>query len=99
MASAMAYLRIIGVKGAWMLGDESSRQAAIARLIPDVRAVKIELLSAQCAADRLRTQYSVADIVSFGERRSLEAAIASAEALCRFFSSIEEQMKQAERQE
>lgn len=82
-----------------MFSDESGRQAAIARLISDVRAAKIELLSAQCAADRLRTQYSVADIVSFGERRSLEGAIASAGALCRFFASIEEQMKRAEPQE
>jgi hypothetical protein len=82
-----------------MLNDESSRQAGIARLILDLRAAKVELLSAQCAADRLRLQYSVADIVSFGERQALKGAIASAEALCRFFASIEEHMKQGEQQE
>jgi hypothetical protein len=81
-----------------MLNDESLRQAGIARLISDVRAAKVELLSAQCAADRLRMQYSVADIVSFGERESLKGAIASADALCRFFASIAEQIKKAERQ-
>ena len=82
-----------------MLNDESSKRAGIARLISDLRAAKVELLSAQSATDRLRLQYSVADIVSFGERRALEGAIASAGALCRFFTSIDEQMKKDERQE
>jgi hypothetical protein len=80
-----------------MLNDDSLRQAGIARLNSEVRAAKVELLSAQCAADRLRMQYSVADIVSFAERQSLKGAIASADALCRFFASIAEQIKQAER--
>ena len=82
-----------------MLNDESSMRAGIARLVSDLRAAKVELLSAQCAADRLRLQYSVADIVSYGERHALKGAIASAGALCRFFASIEEQMKQAEQKE
>jgi len=81
-----------------MFNDESGRKAGIARLISDLRAAKVELLSAQCAADRLRRQYSVADIVSFGERQALKGAIASADALGRFFASIDEQMKKAEQQ-
>jgi hypothetical protein len=80
-----------------MSNDESLREAGIARLISDLRAAKVELLSAQCAADRLRMQYSVADIVSFGEPKALKAAIESAGALCRFFASIDEQIKKAER--
>jgi len=79
-----------------MLKDESSRQAGVGRLISDLRAAKVELLSAQCAADRLRLQYSVADIVSFGEPQTLQSAIASASALCRFFASIQDQMEQPE---
>jgi hypothetical protein len=79
-----------------MLNDESRKQTGIVRLASDLRAAKIELLSAECAADRLRLQYSVEDIVSFGERQALQGAIASAGALCRFFSSIEDQLKQAE---
>jgi hypothetical protein len=82
-----------------MLNDGANKQAGIARLISDLRAAKVELLSAQCAADRLRLQYSVEDIVSFGERQALKGAIASAGALCRFFGSIEDELKQAERQE
>jgi hypothetical protein len=82
-----------------MSNDESRRQIGIARLTAHLRAAKIELLSAECAADRLRLQYSVEDIVSFGERQALRGAIASAGALCRFFSSIEDQLKQAEQHE
>jgi hypothetical protein len=82
-----------------MSNDESRKQTGIARLASDLRTAKIELLSAQCATDRLRLQYSVEDIVSFGERQALRGAIASAGALCRFFSSIEDQLKQAEQRE
>ncbi|MGB8730199.1 MAG: hypothetical protein WCC99_03050 [Candidatus Sulfotelmatobacter sp.] len=82
-----------------MLNDELRKQAGIARLASDLRSAKIELLSAQCATDRLRLQYSVAEIISFGERQALKGAIASAGALCRFFSSIEDQLKRAEQQE
>lgn len=69
-----------------MLNRESA--AGVGRLIADLRTAKVELLSAQCAADKLRLQYSVADIVSHGEAQALKGAIASATALCRFFSAI-----------
>jgi hypothetical protein len=82
-----------------MSNDDGRRQSGIARLGSDLRAAKIELLSAQCAADRLRRQYSVEDIVSFGERQVLKGAIASAAAVFRFFASLEDQMKQSEKQE
>lgn len=82
-----------------MFNDETRKPAEIARLSSDLRTAKIDLLSAQCAADRLRLQYSIQDIISFGERQALKGAIASAAALCRFFASVEEQMKQTEAQE
>ena len=82
-----------------MLNNEPSKPAGVGRLISDLRAAKVELLRAQCAADRLRLQYSVADIVSFGEPHTLKGAIASASALCRFFASVQDQMKQAEQRE
>jgi hypothetical protein len=78
-----------------MLVDESKRPADIGRLISDLRSAKVELLSAQCAADRLRLQYSVEDIVSFGERQTLERAIASAHALKDFFAVIEDRLRGA----
>lgn len=81
------------------MNDALKKQAEVARLASDLRTAKIELLSAHCAADRLRLQYSMADIISFGERQALKSAIASAGALCRFFSSLENHLKQAEGQE
>ena len=66
------------------------------RLSADLAAARVELLSAQCAADRIRLQYSVEDIVTFADRQALAKAIASAEALCRFFSHLGARIKYAE---
>src|SRR5580700_6376741 len=79
-----------------MSKDETGKAAGAGRLISDLRSAKLELLSAQSATDRLRLQYSVADIISLGEPHTLRGAIASANALGRFFDSVEDQMKQAE---
>jgi hypothetical protein len=67
----------------------TGKQIDVARLKADLATAGVELLSAHCAADRVRLQYSPQDIVAFGERHSLQRAIASAEALYRFFSQIE----------
>lgn len=61
----------------------------IVRLKADLAAARIELLSAHCAADRIRLRYSLEDIVHFSERSELKKAIASAGALCRFYSQLE----------
>jgi hypothetical protein len=66
----------------------SDKNVDVARLRADLAAAAVELLSAHCAADRVRLQYSPQDIVSFGERAALKRAISSAEALYRFFSEI-----------
>jgi len=69
--------------------DDVKKRSDTARLNSDLRAANVELLSAQCAADRLRLQYSLRDIAAFGEPQTLQRAIASARALNRFFSEIE----------
>jgi hypothetical protein len=66
--------------------QDTGKQVDIARLRADLTAAGVELLSAHCAADRIRLKYSPQDIVAFGERRALQRAIASAEALHNFFS-------------
>ena len=68
----------------------------VARLKADLTAASVELLSAHCAADRVRLQYSPQDIVAFAERQALKRAIASAEALHKFFSQIEAQIRRKE---
>ena len=66
----------------------SEKNVDVTRLKADLAAAAVELLSAHCAADRVRLQYSAQDIVSFGERVALKRAISSAEALCSLFSLI-----------
>ena len=74
----------------------SEKHIDVARLQADVAAAGVELLSAHCAADRIRLQYSPKDIVNFGEPNTLKKAIASSRALCRFFGVIEAQMTNVE---
>ena len=77
----------------------SDKNVDVARLKADIAAAAVELLSAHCAADRVRLQYSPKDIVSFGERAALKRAISSAEALYRFFSQIEAHINGLEQRE
>lgn len=74
----------------------SKNRIDVSRLKADLSAAAVELLSAHCAADRVRLQYSLHDIVSFGERNALKRAIASAQALCQFFSQIDAHLKNRE---
>jgi hypothetical protein len=74
----------------------TKRQIDISRLRADLAATAVEMLSAHCAADRVRLQYSPQDVAAFGERRALERSIASAEALHRFFSQVQAEINRAE---
>ena len=80
-----------------MFNDEAKKPGETAKLIADLRSAKVELLSAQCAVDRLRLQYPISDIISFGEPQTLERALASVRALSRFFDEIESQLKAQKR--
>jgi hypothetical protein len=72
------------------------KQIEVARLTADLAAAAVELLSAQCAVDRIRLQYSPQDIVKFGDTQTLQRAIASVESLHRFFSQISAHAKHEE---
>jgi hypothetical protein len=78
------------------MAPATKKQIDIPRLRADVSAASIELLSAHCATDRVRLQYSPQDILTFGERRALKRAIISAEAVHRFFSLIGAQIAHEE---
>lgn len=64
------------------------KQIDVNRLRADVAAAAVELLSAHCAADRVRLQYSPQEIATHGEHQALKRAINSAEALHRFFMQV-----------
>jgi len=74
----------------------SRRKIDVARLKADVAAAGVEILSAHCAADRIRLNYSPEDIVAFSERRTLRNAIVSSHALYRFFSQLENHLRDAD---
>lgn len=65
-----------------------TKQVDVARLRADLSAAAVELLSAHCATDRVRLQYSPQDVAAHGDQQALKRAIASAEALHRFFAQI-----------
>jgi len=69
------------------------KQIDLTRLRADLAAAGVELLSAQCAADRVRLQYSPEDVAAHGEQRALKRAVASVQALHEFFSQVAAQIK------
>jgi hypothetical protein len=73
----------------------NKKQVDVTRLQADVAAAGVEILSAHCAADRVRLHYSPQDVVAFGERKTLKKAISSAEALYRFFALIKIELERS----
>lgn len=69
------------------------KQIDMNRLRADLAAASVEMLSAQCAADRVRLQYSLQDIVVFGDPQALKRAISSAESMHNFFSQVAAEMR------
>ena len=74
----------------------SKKQLDIVRLKADLAAASVEILSAHCAADRVRLNYSPQEVVSFGDRPALKRAILSSEALHRFFTQIARHLEMQE---
>jgi len=69
------------------------KQPDVPRLMAELTALKVELLSAQCAMDRVRLQYSPHDIVMLADRQAIKRIIGSTEALHEFSSQVQAQMK------
>jgi len=69
----------------WSNGDD---RVAIVQLNAELRHAQLELLSAECATDRLRLRFSPEDIARYGERSLVRKAVASATALKDYYSSI-----------
>jgi hypothetical protein len=70
------------------------KQIDVTRLLADLTAAKVELLSAQCAADRIRLQYSPQEVAKFGDVQILKRLIDSADSIHMFLSQIKKQLKQ-----
>jgi Leu/Phe-tRNA-protein transferase len=67
----------------------SENRVAIVQINNELRNAQVELLSAQCATDRLRLRFSKEDIAQHGQPDVLRKAIASTTALHDYYSAIE----------
>jgi hypothetical protein len=65
----------------------------VPRLMAELTTLKVELLSAQCAMDRVRLQYSPQDVVKYADGQALKRVIASAEALHNYCFQLQVQME------
>jgi hypothetical protein len=72
--------------------EESKDRVAIVQLNADLRHAELELLSAQCATDRLRLRFNIEDIVSFGQPDVLQKAIRAANAINDYYSAINQRL-------
>jgi len=68
----------------------------VVQLNADLRSAQIDLLSAQCATDRLRLRFSPQDMTRYGDRELLRKATNSAIALHDFYQAIDKVIHAAE---
>jgi hypothetical protein len=68
--------------------DKTADRVAIVQMNAELRHAQLELLSAQCATDRLRLRFSVADIARHAQRDVLRKALSSTSALHHYYTSI-----------
>lgn len=72
--------------------DDPDDRVAIVQMNADLRHAQLELLSAQCATDRLRFHYTVGDLARYSEKEVLHKAIGTATALRDYYHSIENEL-------
>ncbi len=69
----------------WSTSDD---RVAIAQLNAELRNAQLELLSAECATDRLRLRFSAELVVRHGQKDLLRKAVASAAALHEYYGDL-----------
>lgn len=79
--------------------DETGDRVAIGHMNAELRNAQLEMLSAQCATDRLRVRYSPKDIAHHAHRDTLRKAWASANALFEYYGAIVKQMPDSDARE
>jgi hypothetical protein len=68
--------------------DDAGDRLASGQMNAELRHAQLEMLSAQCATDRLRLRYSADDLVRNAQRDVLRKAWSSANALFEYYNSI-----------
>jgi hypothetical protein len=72
--------------------SKSEDRVAIVQMNAELRHAQLELLSAECATDRLRLRFSAEDVANYGERDVLRKAMASASALHDYYNHVSRQI-------
>jgi hypothetical protein len=72
--------------------DKTGDRVAIVQMNAELRHAQLEILSAQCATDRLRLRFSAEDIARHAQRDVLRKALTSASALHHYYSSVASQV-------
>ena len=69
--------------------SDSNRRIDAFKLDSDLRDVYVELLSAQCAVDRIKFRYAPEDIAQQGSSFMVARSISAAMAICEYFSCLQ----------
>ena len=75
--------------------SKSDDRVAIVRMNAELRHAQLELLSAECATDRLRLRFSAEDVSRYGEPDVVRKAVASATALHDYYGHLARQVSEA----
>src|SRR5277367_3316052 len=75
-----------------VLPDDSGDHLALVQMNAELRHAQLEMLSAQCATDRLRLRYSADDLARHAQRDVLRKAWSSANALFEYYDAIVHQI-------
>lgn len=75
--------------------EKTGDRVAMVQMNAELRHAQLELLSAQCATDRLRLRYSAEDIAQHAQRDVLTKALLSATALHDFYTYIARRLEDA----
>jgi|SRR5581483_5120115 len=75
--------------------QEPKDRLAIVQMNAELRHAELELLSAQCATDRLRLRFSSDDLARFAQQDILDKAIRAASELNHYYSSVDSQRRKA----
>lgn len=73
--------------------DKTDDRVAIVQMNAELRHAQLEMLSAQCATDRLRLRFSAEDIARHAQRDVLRKALSSATALHDYYTYIARQVR------
>ncbi len=70
--------------------NDPENRVAIVQMNAELRHAQLELLSAQCATDRVRLRFSLEEVARHAHTDTLRKALGTVTALHRYYSSIEE---------